>query len=181
MYSIPSLVSSAPQRRGGGFVPRHNLPLARRPSAYELDRIQLAGQRCPPMTWRGCDVGSPTSHRERRWESHATSAAHVTQVLVAFHNNVRNFMDTAPTQTLLVFESHRLQEPPENGAGNCRKVLDVVLGRLWNRRHSRIFLGLAQKEVANFPAHRALLQNVTECDSLPDPSTEPLSWRVFRR
>ena len=141
---------SAPQRRGGGFVTRRNLPLDRRPDANELDRIQLAGQRCPPMTWRGIDVGSPTSHRERRWESFAASAAYATQVLLVLQNNIRTLMDTAPNRTLLVFESHRLQQPPESGVGNCRPILDVVLASLENRRHNRILL--AQEQGVNFPA-----------------------------
>ena len=176
MCSIALLVSSAPQRRGGSFVLRRNLPLDPRPNANELDKIQLAGRRCPPTTWQFSYVGSPTSHRERRWESHATSAARVTQVLVAFQNSIRTLMDTAQTRGFLVFESHRLQEPPESGAGNCRKVLDVVLASLENRRHSLMLL--AQEEGVNFPAHAAL-QEVIEFDSLP--YTDLLPWRVFRR
>ena len=96
--------------------------------------------------------------------------------MVAFQNNIRTLMDTAPTRTLLVFESHRLQEPPESGVENCRKVLDVVLASLEKRRHRWILL--VQEEGVNFPAHTAL-QEVIEFDSLP--STDLLSWRVFRR
>ena len=113
------LLHSAPQRRGGSFVPRHNLPLDRRPNANELDRIQLAGS----------TVSSHDLVRELCWFTHVSSRKTMgvlcclscPQVMVAFENNIRTLLDTAPTRTLLVFESHRLQEPPESGVGNCMK------------------------------------------------------------
>ena len=142
-----------------------------------MSSIGFSSQVGGVLPWPGTGVMLVHPHiiAERRWESNAAAAAHATQVMVAFQNNIRTLMDTAPTRTLLVFESHRLQEPPESGVGNCKKVLDVLLASLENRRHRWILL--VQEEGVNFPAHTAL-HEVIKFDSLP--STDLLSWRVFR-